>query len=394
LCASFRDAQCGDSPGRPATDSLVGRTGARRSVATAALLVVVASIFLATGGTDGSGRSGSLFVYVSSADSGSVGALSGTHGEIAAIAPTYFHCSPAHGVAGSDVAILSGEARRRGIALLPRFSCVQPALVAAILNRRSVANRIAATLCRLAREQDYDGLSVDFERGDPTDRDRFTRFIQSVATCMHSEGRLVSVYVAAKTDDLHRFHHAYFYDYSALARAADTVFVAAWGVHWSTSRPGPIDPLPWVAGVARYIASLPLRGRFVLGFAAYALDWRLPTGHAGRALGSSQALALAAAVGGRTQFDRASYSPYFRYRDRSGELHVVWYADLRSIAARLRIAREQRLAVGFWRLGQEPDGLWSLPELSSMTCSTNWLRRALPGTSLLSQARRGSSCRP
>jgi spore germination protein YaaH len=205
---------------------------------------------------------------------------------------------------------------------------------------------------------------VDFERGVPADRDRFTRFIERVAACMHSEGRLVSVYVAAKTDDLHPFHHAYFYDYSALAGAADSVFVGAWGVHWSTSRPGPIDPLPWVASVARYVAGLPLSRRFVLGFAAYALDWRLQARAGARALGSSQALALAATAGVRPRFDPASFGPFFRYRDRHGHHHVVWYADLRSLAARLRVARANGLAVGLWRLGQEPYDVWSLPELS------------------------------
>jgi spore germination protein YaaH len=329
-----------------------------------ALVVCAASVFCVSR-LLGSGKPDeSVFVYVSSTNAGSVEALSRAHQSIAAIAPTFFACTASGRVAGSDVATLSAEARRYGIRLLPRFSCSRPALVAAILDRRRVANRLAASLCRLARDQEYDGVSVDFEQGAPVDRDRFTRFIRRVATCMHSQGRLVSVYVAAKTDDLHRFHHAYFYDYLALARAADSVFVGAWGVHWSTSRPGPIDPLPWVARVARYVAGLPLRRRFVLGFAAYALDWRLQVRPGARALGSSQALALAAAAGVRTRFDPDSFSPFFRYRDRYGQRHVVWYADLRSIAGRLRVAKAHGLAVGFWRLGQEPYDVWSLPELS------------------------------
>jgi spore germination protein YaaH len=334
------------------------------SAALLALVIGAAAVLLVSRFGDGEPRH-SAFVYVSSANAGSVVALGRARQGIAAVAPTFFTCTTSGGVAGSDIAPLSAEVRRYGIPLLPRFSCARPALIAAVLDRPGVAIRVAASLCELARDQDYSGISVDFEQGAPAARSRFTRFIQRVARCMHSQGRLLSVYVAAKTDDLHRFHHAHFYDYAALARAADSVFVGAWGIHWATSQPGPIDPLPWVARVARYVAHLPFRRRFVLGFAAYALDWRVQgTPHPARALGSPQAIALAAVAGARTRFDPNSFSPFFRYRDRTGRLHVVWYADLRSIAARLRIARTHGLAVGFWRLGQEPDGVWSLPELS------------------------------
>jgi spore germination protein YaaH len=343
---------------------LDGRSDRIVTAALLALALGAASVVFVSRVLGGDERRGSVFVYVSSASPGSVRALSRVHQDVAAIAPTFFSCSAHGGVAGSDVPTLSEEARRYGIRLLPRFSCARPAVVAAILGRRRVASRLAASLCRLAHDQKYDGLSLDFERGVPADRDRFTRFVQRVAMCMHSERRLVSVYVAAKSDDVHRFHHAYFYDYSALAGAVDSVFVGAWGVHWSTSQPGPIDPLPWVASVARYVAGLPLSRRFVLGLAAYALDWRLQARPDARALGSSQALALAAAAGVRPRFDPASFSPFFSYRDRYGHPHVVWYADLRSLGARLRVARANGLTVGFWRLGQEPYDVWSLPELS------------------------------
>jgi spore germination protein YaaH len=346
----------------------VGRLDGRVArPATAALLTLALGAALGFGISHllgGGTRHGSVFVYVSTADAGSVEALSRVHRSIAAIAPTFFTCTASGGVAGSDTATLSAEARKHGIRLLPRFSCTRSDVVAAVLGRPRLASRLAASLCRLARDREYDGISVDFEQGAPADRDRFTRFIQRVATCLHPQGRLLSVYVAAKTDDLHRFHHAYFYDYTALARAADSVFVGAWGVHWSASRPGPIDPLPWVARVARYVAGLPLSQRFILGLAAYALDWRLQSRSAARALGSSQALALAAAAGVRTGFDPDSFSPYFRYRDRFGHRHEVWYGDRRSIAGRLRVARAHGLGVGFWRLGQEPYDVWSLPELS------------------------------
>ena len=56
-----------------------------------------------------------------------------------------------------------------------------------------------------------------------------------------------------------------FYDDGAIAAAADTVFVLAWGTHWEGSGSGPLAPLSFVRGVVRYLDSLPLRRRFVLG---------------------------------------------------------------------------------------------------------------------------------
>ena len=57
----------------------------------------------------------------------------------------------------------------------------------------------------------------------------------------------------------------------------------AWGPHWEGSGPGPIAPLSFVRGVARYVASLPHARRFVLGVPMYGLDWAVSGGRGARA---------------------------------------------------------------------------------------------------------------
>ena len=54
---------------------------------------------------------------------------------------------------------------------------------------------------------------------------------------------------------------------------ADTVLVMAWGLHWTTSAPGPSTSSPWLTDVAAYVPPSRTRSRFVLGTALYGLDW-------------------------------------------------------------------------------------------------------------------------
>ena len=64
-----------------------------------------------------------------------------------------------------------------------------------------------------------------------------------------------------------------FFDYAALSQQADWIFVMAWGIHWRTSAPGAQDDIGWLRQVVSYVATMPQRGRFVLGMQLYGMDW-------------------------------------------------------------------------------------------------------------------------
>ncbi|HEX3911755.1 MAG TPA: glycosyl hydrolase family 18 protein [Solirubrobacteraceae bacterium] len=275
--------------------------------------------------------------------------------------PTFFDCSvPGGQVTGTADAAVTAYARARQIVVMPRFNCQDRATVHAILTRPALRAATLARLIAIAREGPYGGLNLDLENDGPRDRQALTSFATALAARLHAIHQKLSVVVdGVSHDDPGR--STGFYDDRALAVAADTVFVLAWGAHWEGSGPGAIAPLGAASETAAYLASLPNARRFVLGAPMYGLDW--PEGGGGaypaKALQYSGIVALAHARHARVRSDPASYELTFQYTDGEGVLHRVWSMDAEAVAALLRIARAHGLSAGLWRLGEEDQSLWS-----------------------------------
>ncbi len=353
-------------------------------------------------------------------------------GAIGVVYPTYFECAlPGGALVGAPDPEVDAYAAAHGLVEEPRFSCQSGAVVHRLLSQPALRARTLAQLVALATGPSsaglaagpsYAGLNLDLENDGARDRGALSYFVRTLASRLHALGRRLSVDVVGVTREDPR-RATYIYDDRALAAAADTVFVEAWGVHWEGSAPGPLAPLPFVRAVARRLASLPYAHRFVLGVPMYGLDWAVPSGHPRRATALQYAgvLALARAVGVTPVRDPASGELTFAYRcaaeatptglymcpDAStptspyrcpigatptrlyrcpdgsmstglyrcpneakppralragtGEPHRVWYMDARAILDRLAIARRYGLAAGVWRLGEEDQALWSSP---------------------------------
>lgn len=301
-------------------------------------------------------------------------------GAIGVVYPTYFECSPAGEVMGAADGEVDAYASARGLVEMPRFSCQNGALVHRILTRPALRARVFARLVGLAADPSYAGLNLDLENDGARDRDALTAFVVALAARLHAEGRKLAVDVVGVSRESVPRPATGFYDDRALAAAADTVFVMAWGPHWEGSGPGPIAPLSFVRGVARYVASLPYARRFVLGVPMYGLDWPVPGGRerlrgggSGRggggdddgagspratALQYAGALALAQSAGVAPVRDPSSGEMTFTYAQ-GGVSHRVWYMDAHAILARIAIARRYGLAAGVWRLGAEDQALWA-----------------------------------
>ncbi len=303
------------------------------------------------------------------------------HGqEIGVVYPTFFACEEGTGriaeevseaTFGRSIASVDAYAKAQKIEVMPRFDCQDGRTVHLILTDRRVRARVLAGLAMIADAPANAGVNLDFENDGPHDRAALDSFVRTLAKTLHRDGRKLSVDVdgVAKED---ASIGTGFYDDRALAAAADYVFVMAWGIHWEGSPPGPIAPISYVAAVARYLASLPNAGRFVLGVPMYGLDWPVPQrgrppsggGRGGsataNALRYANIAALARSVGVDPLRDITADEPTFSY-SHEGVEHKVWYMNAQSIADRLRVARDYGLRAGLWRLGGEDQALWSSP---------------------------------
>jgi spore germination protein len=101
------------------------------------------------------------------------------------------------------------------------------------------------------------------------------------------------------------------------------------------------------------VAQVPLEKiRIALPTVAY--DWQLPyiAGQTkANALNFSSALALAVQMNAIINYDETSLSAYFKYVDLSGNQHIVWFKDARSIDSSIKILQSYGIeGIGIWNI--------------------------------------------
>jgi spore germination protein len=220
-------------------------------------------------------------------------------------------------------------------------------------------------LASLCATYHYQGIQVDFEGAPPAERNGFTAFIAALASKLHEQGEKLSTIVTAKTENV-KTGRAAMYDDAALSEVSDYIFVLDWGLHWTTSKPGGIDELPWFKKVAEYVANVspPDRSKFVLGMPMYGIDWANEGGpsNPGATLEYGEIVALENEFGVTPEWDAEAADPHFSYTE-NGVPHSVWYTDKQSLEVRVNLAQSLGLGVGLWHLGNEDQSIWEIPGL-------------------------------
>lgn len=234
----------------------------------------------------------------------------------------------------------------------------------AVLTDSAVQDRVLEGILALVREKDYYGLNINFEYLYPFDRDSYSRFVARAAQLLHPLGCPVSTAIAPKeSDDQPGFLYAA-HDYAQHGKAADRVILMTYEWGYTFGAPQAVSPVNRIRRVLDYAVTVIPRGKLLMGFSNYAYDWTLPwkQGAAARLLTNSAAQELAVSRGAEIRYDPAAAAPWFNYRDAEGRDHVVWYEDVRSALARLKLVEEYRLAgVSVWTA----DALWR-PALAAL----------------------------
>jgi spore germination protein YaaH len=279
--------------------------------------------------------------------------------QIGYLYPTYFDCRADASLVGNDDPLVTRWAQLRRIAVMPRVNCQNEQTLTQILTDPATRSRWVDAITGLVDRYGYDGINLDFEKGNAGIRSALTSFVATLADRLHARGKKVTIEVSAKRFSSQEGRPA-FYDYPRLGAAADFVFVMNWGLHWAVSGPGPLDDLPWATAVADYVATMPTKSKFVLGTNLYGYDWPNGGGPNNRAtaLEYGDMVQLIARVRARPRWDSSSASWTFSYTEPNGTPHEVWYTDNTSFGVRLHLARKRGLGLGVWRLGTEDQHIW------------------------------------
>jgi spore germination protein YaaH len=316
--------------------------------------------------TDPPPTRGAAQAFLLASTDSSFAAFRRTYQQIGVVYPTFFDCDRSTAaLTGDDNPDIVTFAQDRKVKVLPRLNCQSTPVVHKILTDPATREAWLSGILALVRDHGYDGVNLDFESVAATDRDALTAFVADLADRLHAAGKLLSQAVSPKVKDDPNHSRSGAFDYIKLAEHDDYVFVMAWGQHWSTSAPGPLDDIRWVRAIADYVTTLPHHEKFVMGTMLYGMDWPGDGGadQPADARHYPEVQALVTRTGATPTYDPNVDAWTLSYTDESGTARTVWYPDATTTANRIGVARDHGLGIGFWRLGQEDDRLWGDPRL-------------------------------
>lgn len=309
---------------------------------------------------------GHAYAYVLASTDESFADFQAHYTEIGTVMPTFYDCNQSTTLSGANVPLITNWAQSRGVKVVPRFNCQNTNVLHQVLNSPALSQTWINYIVGQTTSNNFNGANVDFEAGMATDRNAYTTFITALATALHAAGKELILCVSAKYQDVLNNPRSTFFDYNSLSAQVDVMFVMAWGIHWATSAPGAQDDMTWVSKVVNYIKTLPRVGKYVLGMQLYAMDWANGggLGNPANTYEYSSAMALAAQLGVTPTYNASADAWTFSYTSGSAS-HVVWYTNAATEADRIALAAQAGFGgVGFWRLGEEDQSLWSDPLLT------------------------------
>ncbi|MCA6438880.1 MAG: glycosyltransferase [Chitinophagaceae bacterium] len=152
------------------------------------------------------------------------------------------------------------------------------------------------------------------------------------------------------------------YNYSALSKYNDYIFLMAYDQHTAETKPGPISSQKWIEAAVDKIVKKVSPEKIVLCMAGFGYDW--PQGGVGVDLTYQQAVTIAKESEGIIKYDNDSYNLFYQYYDDHDLLHEVHFTDAVTNFNTLRFVTEYGLAgTSLWRMGSEDSRLWDFYHL-------------------------------
>jgi spore germination protein YaaH len=267
--------------------------------------------------------------------------------------------------------------------VVPSISDAMPAGgMAAVLADPVQRAQHVQTIAALARDNDYDGIDLDYERfafaddrstWDATSRN-WIAFVTELADALHAQGDLLTVTVPPIYDTGHTADSGFWvYDYPALGKVADRIRIMAYD--FSVAEPGPIAPYSWVRGVVRAAKkAVDDDTKLVLGVGLYGRNWVVakkgtcPASAEGTTPVTQKSVEELAAKRGAVPVhndgtEEAGFTYDLDVTDGGvscTQTREVHYIDEQGVRARVDLARKERIGgVALWALGFDSEATWS-----------------------------------
>jgi spore germination protein len=211
-------------------------------------------------------------------------------------------------------------------------------------------------LTTYVQKYQIDGLNLDFENVDASDKNLLSSFIKNLAEEMHTHNTTLSINVSPDTGT----DWTDAFDYSEIGKSADYTVVMAYDEHWDgDENAGSVSSLPWFRnGIEKLMAVVPAE-KVIVALPLYTQEWIVENG-----ITSNQELS----IWQQNNFINATglfptWDPIIgQYRTDytlDNQQHSIWLEDSRSLALKFQTAATNGIAgFAYWYMGSESPDVW------------------------------------
>ncbi|MGZ7443721.1 S-layer homology domain-containing protein [Paenibacillus sp. TH7-28] len=227
-----------------------------------------------------------------------------------------------------------------------------------LLSSSSLSAAVIQDLKSYVSKYGLQGINLDFENVQASDRDLFTNFVAKLAKELDSVSAVLSVDLPPDLGN----DWSDAYNYAQLAKSADYIVLMAYDEHWSGSTAGSVASLNWVQKrLGELLAKVPA-DQLILGMPLYTRDWSINgsgTTVSSEDLTIPEQTSRIRQYGAKLKWNDTAAQYTAEYR-KSGMLHRIWLEDSRSLAEKFRMGMRSGVAgFAYWHIGGESPEVWT-----------------------------------
>ncbi|MDS0526137.1 glycoside hydrolase family 18 protein [Clostridium sp. SHJSY1] len=233
-----------------------------------------------------------------------------------------------------------------------------------ILTDEQVQDNLIENIISTAKQYGFRDIHFDLEYLPINLKENYNNFLRKVKAQTSKEGFLLSTALAPKLSNTQKGLLYEAHDYKSHGEIVDFVVLMTYEWGYTTGPPMAVSPIGPVRQVIEYALTEMPSSKIMMGQNLYGYDWTLPyipRKTYAKSLSPDRAIEIAAENNASINYDYNSQAPYFNYKDVTGNDHIVWFEDARSIQAKFNLVKELMLrGVSYWKLGLSFPQNWLL----------------------------------
>lgn len=229
-----------------------------------------------------------------------------------------------------------------------------------VLNSYELRTNLINKIVDLTNKYNLDGINIDFENMNESDKDVFSRFIIELSPKLKEAGKVLSVDVTAP-DGGETWSMCY--DRNVIGDVADYIVFMAYDQYGSGSpKEGTTAGYNWVeTNLKKFIDREEIASnKIILGIPLYTRLWKEENGKVSSKTVNIKSIDTVLPKNVTKQWNEELKQNYAEY-EKEGTTYKMWIEDEESIKAKVRLVKQYNLAgTAAWEKDRETENIWTI----------------------------------